>query len=229
MCTNSTKKLIINKQLVLQQPEIFFEKYARNQKYEIYINEREIIHIIKTNNNIVIDIFRKCVLKRYLKEKKKQSRFNTCLKCGKFTYITILEKFEFGKFQLLKNMKKALPNKLINENTNSCEEPNHPFTNFLQENEKVELRFPNLKKMKLFFKTYIDWRRYKLYECEHKNITVYDKKFRKIDQFVKKDLFYYVNYFLKEEMIFNTCPDCSKICVNKKNGCGCKKIKCSYE
>ncbi|CAG8755625.1 6409_t:CDS:1, partial [Gigaspora rosea] len=68
-------------------------------------------------------------------------------------------------------MKKALPNKLINENINSCDKPNHPFTNFIQNNEKVKLCFPDLEKIKLFFKNYIDWRRYKLYGCEHENIT----------------------------------------------------------
>ncbi|CAG8843240.1 6904_t:CDS:1, partial [Gigaspora margarita] len=95
MCTNATNKLIVNQQLILDQPETFFEKYTRKNDYEIYINEREIIYVVKTNDNIPIATFLKCVLKRYLKEKNQQARFNTCMRCGKFTYTPVLEKFEF--------------------------------------------------------------------------------------------------------------------------------------
>ncbi|RIB02222.1 hypothetical protein C2G38_2228408 [Gigaspora rosea] len=131
MCTNSTNKLIVNKQLVLQKPEVFFEKYENNQKYEIYINE----HISKNKKNKVNLI--------------------PVLNVENL-HISIFTSFEFGEFQPLRNFKKAPSNKLITENTNSCNEPNHPFTNYLQNNETVELRFPDLEKMKLFFKTYID-------------------------------------------------------------------------
>ncbi|CAG8477889.1 7753_t:CDS:1, partial [Gigaspora margarita] len=137
------------------------------------------------------------------------------MKCGKFTYTPVLEKFEFGKFRSLGTIKHMPSNELIAKTINCCDEPNSPFTNCIQKDMKIDLHFPDHMRMKLFFKIFIDWHRYKLYECKHENITVYDK-FKKIDQFVEKDLFYYVNYFLKEEMIFNTCPDCSKICVNKK-------------
>ncbi|CAG8857289.1 5952_t:CDS:2, partial [Gigaspora margarita] len=87
--------LYLLKSLILNQPETFFEKYTKKNNYEIYINECEIIYIVKTNNNIPIATFLKCVLKRYLKEQNQQVRFNTCMKCGKFTYTPVLEKFEF--------------------------------------------------------------------------------------------------------------------------------------
>ncbi|CAG8800177.1 18572_t:CDS:2, partial [Gigaspora margarita] len=106
----------------------------------------------------------------------------------------------FEKYAQKSNLKQALLTGLITKNINYCNEPNHFASNYLQEGEKVDLRFLDHTKLKLFFKTYIDWHKYKLYKYEHKNITVYDKKFRKIDQFVEKDLFYYVNYFLKEKM-----------------------------
>ncbi|CAG8470913.1 10845_t:CDS:1 [Gigaspora margarita] len=229
MCTNATNKLIINQQLVLDYPKIFFEKYAQKNNFETYIDKREIIYIVNINNNISIAIFLKCVLKRYLKEQNQQARFNICMKCGKFTYNQVYSKFSFGKFRPLGNLKQALPTGLITENINCCDEPNHFASNYLQEGEKVDLQFLDNTKMKLFFKTFIDWCRYKLYECEHENITVYNRKFKKINQFNEKDLFYYVNYFLKEEMVFNICSDCNKICINKKNSCGCKKIKCLCE
>ncbi|CAG8799402.1 1232_t:CDS:2 [Gigaspora margarita] len=132
MCTNATNKLIVNQQLILDPPEIFFGKYARKNDYEIYINEHEIIYIVETNDNTPIATFLKCVLKRYLKEENMKSRFNTCLKCGKFTYIPVHSNFTFG------NVKEEPP-ALITENANSCNEPNNPFTNYIQKNEKQNL------------------------------------------------------------------------------------------
>ncbi|CAG8821363.1 40659_t:CDS:1, partial [Gigaspora margarita] len=91
MYTNATNKLIVNQQLILDQPDTFFKKYTRKNDYEIYINEHEIIYVVKTNNNIPIATFLKCVLKRYLKKENQQARFNTCMKYGKFIYTPVLE------------------------------------------------------------------------------------------------------------------------------------------
>ncbi|CAG8825511.1 26453_t:CDS:1, partial [Gigaspora margarita] len=44
MCTNATNKLIVNQQLLFDQPKPFFEKYTKKNDYEIYINERKIIY-----------------------------------------------------------------------------------------------------------------------------------------------------------------------------------------
>ncbi|CAG8816778.1 2233_t:CDS:1 [Gigaspora margarita] len=191
MCTNTTNKLIVNQQLILDQPETFIEKYTKKNDYEIYINESEIICVIKTNNNIPIAIFLKCVLKRYLKKENQQAQFNTCMTYRKFTYTPVLERFEFSKLQSLNSIKHTSSNRLITENINCCNEPNILFTNCIQKDMKIDLHFPDHIRIKLFFKTFIDWCRYKLYECKHENITVYNNKFKKIDQFVKKDLFYY--------------------------------------
>ncbi|CAG8808652.1 15464_t:CDS:1 [Gigaspora margarita] len=132
MYTNATNKLIVNQQLILDQPKTFFEKYTKKNDYKIYINECEIIYVIETTNNIPIATFLKCVLKRYLKEQNQQARFNTCMKCEKFTYTPVLEKFEFGKFRSLGTVKHTLSNGLITETINCCDEPNNPFTNCIQ-------------------------------------------------------------------------------------------------
>ncbi|CAG8550754.1 13124_t:CDS:1, partial [Cetraspora pellucida] len=58
MCDKNTKQLV-TKLLSLQLPKIYFDMYY-NANYDYYIDEREIVYIVKKNDDKVLAIFLKC-------------------------------------------------------------------------------------------------------------------------------------------------------------------------
>ncbi|CAG8806303.1 31103_t:CDS:1 [Gigaspora margarita] len=227
MC--SIKELVIDNQLTLQLPEVFFNTYYTTE-YQYYIDEREKIYVVKKNDNIVIDIFLKCVLKRYLKEQKKDWRFNTCPICWELSFYYVEGFYEFGE-----NPEYDFKN--IKETLNHCRIYDHPFTNFVRENEKIELRKIQLDKVLKFFNQYVKKKDLKFYWCKHENITIYHQCEYIIDAICEQDLLYYNLYVLKKEDLFSQCPDCDRFFIRcfdcegtKYNDVDdCKKMICNCE
>jgi hypothetical protein len=228
MCTKNTKELNFNNQLTLQDPKKFFDVYW-NKNHNSYIDEREIIYVIEKNSNDVLNIFLKCVLKRYLRENNQNYIFNTCPRCGKLKFVFVEESYTFGEPS--KKSPKKLKNlsSTINETINNCNESNHPLLHPLKSNEKFVLRFFDHDHISKFFNHYSTCLSVEIYWCEHENLTIYHKCGNILAIYSEKDLFYYINYFLKCRTIFNQCPDCNKISVNKENCYHCKPKKCNCD
>jgi len=228
-CKNSIKNLLVDKSLQLQDPQVFFKKYIYNDQYEFYINERGIVHVKNINNNNVIDIFLKCVLRKYLKdneatanEKERTGRFNTCPFCGKLNF-----NYYWGRYFFASDNNQPNPFlNLIDENLNRCGIYNHWNSNPLRVGDKFQLRIIDIPHVQKFFTIYKNCQNVKLYWCIHENISVYHKYGRLLDIYSEKDLFYYVDHFLKQNHEFNQCPDCDRISVNRKNESECIRVKC---
>ncbi|CAG8772124.1 12550_t:CDS:2, partial [Cetraspora pellucida] len=114
-------KNIVDKSLILQLPEKYFDMYC-NANYDFYINEREIVYIVKKNDDKVLAIFMKCVLKKYLKDNEMKHRFNTCPCCGKLKFCFI-EKINFFGHE------NKYEQELYQETLNQCDVYNSPYTN----------------------------------------------------------------------------------------------------
>ncbi|CAG8728378.1 2217_t:CDS:2, partial [Cetraspora pellucida] len=123
ICNKNTKELIISKSLILQLSEKYFDTYC-NANHDYYIDEREIVYIVKKNDDKVLAIFLKCVLKKYLKDNKMKHRFNTCPCCGKLKFCYVEKMKSFGH-------ENGYEQELYQETLNPCDVYNSPYTNYV--------------------------------------------------------------------------------------------------
>ncbi|CAG8715817.1 13803_t:CDS:1, partial [Cetraspora pellucida] len=177
MCDKNTKQLV-TKLLLLQLPEIYFDIYC-NANHDYYIDKREIVYIVKKNDDKVLAIFLKCVLKKYLKDNEMKHRFNTCPCCGKLKFCFIEKINSFGH-------ENGYEQELYQETLNPCDVYNSPYTNHVGD-RKFNMRFLDHDDLVQFFKKYSISRKFEIYFCKHKNYTVYFKNSNKVEKVYKEE------------------------------------------
>ncbi|CAG8558094.1 18026_t:CDS:1, partial [Cetraspora pellucida] len=104
------------------------------------------VYIVKKNDDKVLAIFLKCVLKKYLKDNEMKYRFNTCPCCGKLKFCFIEKINSFGH-------RTGYEQELYQEMLNPCDVYNSPYTNCVGD-RKFKMRFFDHEDLAQLFKKY---------------------------------------------------------------------------